>query len=440
MNFSKNIKNFLFHLRLPVMVYGLWTMVFSASAQQTILLFTETFENYNGSFVLNTTGTGNNTGDNIWIINNQYDGQGVYPNTTRQDSVTSGTITNAPFSTYLHIHNQPSGIVNNNFSNTTASDRFVHTAQGYCTLGLEDVQFEFFYIAEGDANNYGELYFSIDGGPWQQTGQVKYYGQSKWKFERVSNPSFDNVNDLRFGFRWVNNNAGGAYSQSFSIDEIILSATYDNVNNPITITINQAFPNPVCRLNNLILQYVLSKPMCFGTYSIELSNASGNFNNPINLGIFGIGNLDTTGFIAVTIPGNIPLGSCYRVRIKRNTPQPQIIGTASVCINVINCPNIINTISAIVTTDPDTVCSRSAIDIKFTSTGVYNNNNKYIAELSDSAGNFTNPLFVGELPSNQTFDPAIGGMPGTVSGLIPSVPEGCNYSCCYGNFVWAFLH
>jgi gliding motility-associated-like protein len=378
--------------------------------------------------VLNDTGSVTaNTGDNRWIVNNQFNGQGTYPNTTRQDSVTSGTITNAPFSTYLHIHDQPSAITNANFNNTVASDRFARTAQSFCTLGLEDVKFEFFYLAEGNADNYGELYFSVNGGAWQKTGQAKYYGQSKWKFERVSNPAFDNVNDLRFGFRWVNNSAGGAYSMSFSIDEIILSATYDNVNNPVTITINQAFPNPVCRLNNLILQYTLSKPMCQGTYSVELSNASGNFNNPINLGVFGIGSLDSTGFIAVTIPGNIALGNCYRVRINRLSPQPQISGTASVCVQVINCPNIINTLGAVVTTDPDTVCSRSAIDVSFTSTGVYNNNNKYIAELSDSAGNFISPLFIGELPSNETFDPAIGGMPGTVSGLIPSVPEGCNY-------------
>lgn len=427
MTLADIIKSLPSPLRWLLPLGSLWFSAILTHAQQTILLFTETFENYNGSFVLNTAGIGTNSGDNVWIINNEYNGQGIYPNTTRQDSVTSGTITNAPFSTYLHIHHQPSGIMNNNFNTTAASDRFAHMTQGYCTLGLYDVQFEFFYLAEGDADNYGELYYSIDGGPWIKTGQAKYFGQSKWKFERVANPAFDNVNDLRFGFRWVNNNAGGAYSQSFSIDEIILSATYDNVNNPVIISVPQVFPNPVCRLNNLILQYQLSKPLCSGTYSVELSNASGSFNNPINLGVFGIGNMDSSGFIAVTIPGNIPLGSCYKVRIRRNTPQPLIVGTASVCINVINCPNLINTISAVVTTDPDTVCARSAIDIQFTSTGVYNNNNKYIAELSDSMGSFANPLYIGELPSSQTYDPAIGNQPGTVSGLIPPVPEGCNY-------------
>jgi gliding motility-associated-like protein len=410
---------------LATMVYSLWTM--DSHAQQTILVFTETFENYNGSFQLNAVGNGANNGDNQWIINNEYDGQNIYPNTIRQDSVTSGTITNAPFSTYMHIHDAASGINNANYNPATESDRFTHTTNGFCTLGLTDVTLDFFYLAEGNADSYGEFFFSINGGTWQKGGQAKYIGQSKWKFERITNPAFDNVNDLRFGFRWVNNNQGGPYSASFSVDDIILVGNYDAVNNPITITIPQLFPNPICRLNNLILQYSLSQPLCNGTYEIQLSNAQGNFNNPIGLGVFGIGSLDSSGFIAAQIPGNIPLGTCYKVRISRLTPQPQILGESSICINVQNCPNIINTQSAVVTTDPDTVCSRSAIDIKFTSTGIYTGQNKYIAELSDSAGNFTNPLFIGELPSTETFDPAIGAQPGTVSGLIPTVPNGCNY-------------
>lgn len=400
-------------------------------AQQTILLFTETFENYQGTFSLNAAGNGANNGDNQWVVNNEFNGQGVYPNTIRQDSVTSGTITNAPFSTYLHIHDSVAatqqGVANTNFNASSSSDRFTAMTSGFCTLGLTDVTLDFFYLCEGDINNYGEFYFSVNGGAWQQAGQAKYFAQSKWKFERITNAAFDNVNDLRFGFRWKNDNSANINSASFAIDDIIVVGNYDNVNNPITIEIKQAFPSPICRLNNLILEYELSQPLCNGTYQIELSNSGGSFNNPISLGVFGVGSLDSTGFIAVQIPGNIPLGTCYKVRINRLTPQPQILGVSSGCIEVNNCPNIINTLSAVVTTDPDTVCSRSAIDIKFTSTGIYVGNNKYIAELSDSAGNFFNPLFIGELPSTETFDPAIGVPPGTVSGLIPRVSEGCNY-------------
>lgn len=414
-----------------IILHGIWLSIlillpFKVEAQQTILLFTETFENQNSIFTLNTNGIGSNTGSNKWLINNEFDGQNIVPNTTNQDSTTSGTIANSPFSTYLHISDSATSIANANFNPNNPSDRFVESS-GFCTLGFFDVTLDFFYLAEGDSTNFGEMYFSANGSAWQKTGQAKYFGQKKWKFERVTNPAFDNINDLRIGFRWQNNGNGATPSLPFAIDDIIAVGTFDPISNPINISVAQIFPNPVCRLNTLVLQYELSAPLCAGTYGIELSNGQGNFSGALSLGVFNIGNLDTTGFISVQIPGNIPLSACYRIRVNRISPLPQITGAASICFAVENCPNVINTQAAVVTTDPDTVCARSAIDVQFTSTGIYVGQNRYIAELSDSAGNFTNPLFIGELPSTETFDPSIGAMPGNVSGLIPSVPEGCNY-------------
>ncbi len=99
----------------------------------------------------------------------------------------------------------------------------------------------------------------------------------------------------------------------------------------------------------------------------------------------------------------------------------------SVCFTVQNCPNIITTMAPVVTTDPDTVCSRSVIDVPFTSKGVFAGNNVYIAELSDASGSFASPQLLGSLPSSTTYDPALGSPPGSVSGLIPATPAGCNY-------------
>jgi gliding motility-associated-like protein len=404
-------------------------------AQQQIQLYVEDFEGTTSSFLLNdTSAITTNSGANKWIVNNQYNGAPTYPNTISQDSTNFGTIFNAPNSKYLHIHDSinalGSGAANCNFNPTAASDRFSHLANGFCTLGMQDVKVVFFYIAEADSinvppNAYGELLYSIDGGAWVSTG-TQYYGQKRWKYEQVTNPAFDNVANLRLGFRWVNNGTAQANTSSFGIDDIQVVGTYDDVNNPITISAIDLFPDPICQLNNLFIQWQLSAPLCNGVYRIQLSNASGNFNNPTDLGVFNIAQA-TTGFIAATIPGNIAPGACYRIRISRVSPAPAISGVVSACFVIQNCPNIINTLSAAVTTDPDTVCSRSAIDIKFTSTGVFAANNTYIAELSDSNGNFTTPQFLGSLPSSQTFDPALGSPPGTVSGLIPATPAGCNY-------------
>lgn len=421
------------HILLLTLATLLWAT--PLLAQQQIQLYVEDFEGANPTFILNdTSAITTNSGRNKWIINNQYNGAPTYPNTISQDSTNFGTIFGAPSSKYLHIHDSINavggGAANCNFNPTAASDRFTHLKNGFCTLGMQDVKVVFFYIAEADSNNvppnaYGEMLYSIDGAPWVSTG-TKYYGQHRWKYEQVTNPAFDNVVNLRLGFRWVNNGTAQVNTSSFGIDDIQVVGTYDNVNNPITITAIDLFPDPICQLNNLIIQWELSTPMCNGVYRIQLSNGSGNFSNPTDLGVFNVSQA-STGFIAANIPGNIAPGTCYKIRINRVSPAPAITGVASVCFTIQNCPNIINTLSAAVTGDPDTVCSLSAIDVKFTSKGVFTTGNQYIAELSDSDGNFIVPQYLGALPSTETFDPALGSPPGSVSGLIPATPAGCNY-------------
>ncbi len=416
-------------LLLPLLL----ALLLSASpllAQQQIQLYVEDFEGVNPPFALNDTGIGTNSGTNKWIVNDNYTGAPTYPNTISQDSTNFGTIFGAPDSRYLHIHDSVSGITNCNFNPNAASDRFAHLTNGFCTLAMTDVKVVFFYIAEADSinanpNAYGELLYSIDNGPWTSTG-TQYRSQKRWKYEQVSNPAFDNVSNLRIGFRWVNNGTAQATTSSFGIDDIQVVGTYDDVNNPVEITAVDVFPDPICQLNNLIIQWQLSTPMCFGTFRIQLSNGIGNFNNPTDLGVFNISN-QANGFIAATIPGNIPPGTCYRIRLNRVSPAPTITGTASVCFVIQNCPNTVNVQSAVVTTDPDTLCSQSVIDIKFTSSGVFTNGNNYIAELSDSSGSFLNPQFVGSLASTTTYDPLLGSPPGNISGKIPRTPPGCGY-------------
>ena len=418
-------------LRLGFLTTALLLLLANSTHAQIMLLFGEDFENFPYAVVENDTGgPGSNTGANTWVVNNEFDGQGVYPNTMSQDSTIGGVIGLAPHSHYLHIHDSleasVSGVANANFDNQSPSDRFVPLANGFCTLGLVDVIFTFFYLCEGSADSYGQVYYSIDGGPWTQTGQAKYNNNSKWVYEIVQDPAFENVLDLRFGFRWVNG-TDTVQNTSFSIDDIIAVGTYDPINFPVDLTITSVTPDPICQLNNLIIFYELSGPLCAGTYEVLLSNPGGFFFNPVSLGVFGIGSGVTIGAVAATIPGSTNPNNCYKVRINRLTPPPVITGVASVCFEVENCPNIITTLQPPVTFGPDTICVQSAIDIPFYSTGVYNPGNIYTAELSDSNGSFANPEVIGTLPSNETFDPALGSLPGQVSGLLPVVPEGCGY-------------
>ena len=446
---------------------------------QQVLLLIDNFETSPGSFVSDTFGFGANSGINSWIVNNQYDGQGVYPNTPGQDSTDQslGTIAGAPFSNYLHIHDTANsqGIANASYNPSSPSDRFVYTSLGFCTQSLVDVTFDFFWICEGSNDAYGEVYYSANGGPWTQVGQTRYNNQSVWKFERITSVAFQDVSDLRFGFRWVNGSAGGNASVSFGIDDVIVTGRYDAVLNPLNLT-TTAIPDTVCQMKLLEFILIISDAVCSGTYEVQLSNSSGVFaGSPRVLERYNIGDLSgpISVFIPALIPRNVPPGSCYKVRVNRVSPPPVVTGQASVCFVVKDCGNTILTEPVLVLSDPDTVCSQSAIDIPFWSTGAYQDGNQYIAQLSDSNGNFevydtlitpaytiveiidtiitlpadttfvydttfvpADTALINPTPSYQvinstaddaTYDPELVPNPGMVSGLVPVTPAGCNY-------------
>jgi len=393
---------------------------------QSIQLFTEDFQTGGSSFTLNGAGPGSALGNNQWMVNNQYSGVPTYPNTMRQDSTYSGTIGSAPYSNYLHIHDVPSGITNCNYDPTNQSDRFAYITNGLCTLGMDSVHFSFFYLCEGSATAYGKLYYSANNGPWIQTGLAQYKNKYKWKYEDVVNPAFSNVGNLRFGFRWENDNGSPPNSEAFAIDDINIVASYD-IANPVTIAIDSVSPNSVCQGTYLTIYYSLSDTLCDGTYSIELSNSAGNFPSTFTSWVTTISYPQTTGVVGIQLPNGATPGNCYKIRISRSSPAPAITGIASACFSILSCPNVITTMQPVVTIDTNAVCIGSAIDIPFASTGVYTFNT-YTAQLSDSDGVFpTSPTIVGTYVNSATYDPALGTPPGSVSGQVPNVPPGCNY-------------
>ena len=408
-------------------LFILFTLITAAGYSQQILLQTENFENATNSFDFTTGGVGTNSGNNKWIVNNNYNGSGVYPNTPPEDSIVSGTITNAPHSYYLHIYDTATyastGVADCNWDQNSPSDHFCFLNNGFCSLAMSNVTFTFFWIAGGDTNAYGELYYSKNNGPWIKTGQNQYKNQSLWKYETVSDPAFDNTQNLRFGFRWVNPFESINQNISFGVDDIIAVGTYDNVNHPAHIMINSVYPDSVCQNDYLSIQYTLSQPLCDGQYQIELINSSGQVVNGPNFPIFTVSAPDTTGFTALQMPTS-QQGNCFHIVLVRVSPAPMIVGDTSVCFSIVRCPTSIFTTSAPVMNDADTTCILSEIDVKFYSFGTFGPNNTYTAQLSDSNGSFAAPFQLGTLHSNLSY----GGPPGNISGLIPaSVPPGCGY-------------
>ena len=404
-------------------------LINGVSSQTTVQLFLEDFNSFNTSFTLNSGNLGADSGPNKWIINSEYDGMGIRPNTTSQDSTYGGTISFAPFSGYAHIHDSVivSSVSNANYDNLIASDRFLEMSDGICTKGISNVELSFFYIGEGGPGDYGELYYHTGTGSWVQTGINQYKAKNKWKFEAVSNPAFDDVENLRFGFRWVNDASGGADSIAFGIDDIQIVGTYDSISSPVDINITYVDPI-VCPGDNLLLSFEITDTLCDGSYQIEMSDAAGNFNPPFASWIVNLNYPATTSTVALSIPFTTPPSPCYLFRVRRTSPPPFITGNVSICVEVDNCPNVISTTDPpAVTLDTNAVCIYSAIDVPFWSTGVYSPNNIYIAQLSDSSGSFSNPSIIGTLVDNTTYDPTLVPSPGMVSGSIPLVPEGCGY-------------
>ncbi len=391
---------------------------------QNALLFTENFQTGGSSFTLNSGGPGSNTGSNRWIINDVYSGAPVYGNTYPQDSTYSGTIAFAPYSHYLHIYDQPSGVANTNYDPSAASDHFAYMNQGICTRGMDSVHFSFFYLCQGSATAAGALYYSANNGPWIQVGG-QYGNKYKWKYEDISDPAFANCDDIRFGFRWQNTNGPSPDSVSFAIDDINIVG-YFNSNSPATIVVDSVSPNPVCQGGLLFIYWHLTDTLCDGTYAIDLSGPTGIFNTA-NTWVATINNPQMSGAFAILLPTSSGPGTCYKIRIRRTSPAPTFTGIASGCFQIIACPNVITTLQPVVTMDTNAVCTGSAIDVPFYSTGVYNANNIYTAQLSDVNGSFANPTPVGTFPNSAAYDPALGSPPGNVSGQVPNVPAGCGY-------------
>lgn len=391
---------------------------------QTQVLFTDDFINGNINFTLNSGGPGSNTGGNQWIVNTTYFGAPTYQATYPQDSTYSGTIANAPYSEYLHIHDQPSGIANTNYNPGNTSDNFAFMTNGICTMGMDSVHFSFFYLCQGSPTAHGEVYYSANNGPWIQTGQGAYDNKYKWQFEDITDPAFANVNDIRFGFRWENAPGASPDSVSFAIDDIIIVGEYSAV---VDIVVDSVVPNPVCQGGLLFIYWHLTDTLCDGTYQIELSGPTGIFNTN-NLWVANINYPQTSGAFAIILPTSSGPGTCYRIRIERTNPAPQFIGTASACFTIIACPNVITTLQPVVTFDSNAVCVGSVIDVPFYSTGVFAANNVYTAQLSDSNGIFgATPPVIGTNPTSAGYDPMLGSPPGNVSGIVPVVPAACGY-------------
>ena len=286
----------------------------SLNAQTTI--FQDNFEAaINSNWSLNT-----GVGDNQWVMNNVFAGDAfggliVVP-TPNQPATFTGGIN----SKYLHIHNQPiCGAIacNANFDTGSASDQVATMTSSISTVGMSNINFNFWYLCAGAATvSYGFVEYSTNGSTWTQIGAA-LSGVSTWTQLNLTDAALANQPTLRFRFHWINGASG--LDPAFSVDELKITGT-DN---------NQA----VITTNNLSLQSACFGPeinvtipfSAMGTYGVgnvftaELSSATGSFAAPTI-----IGTLNSVSSGNQTINGIIPAGTAvgngYRIRVVSSTP------------------------------------------------------------------------------------------------------------------------
>ncbi|MBT8195480.1 MAG: T9SS type A sorting domain-containing protein, partial [Bacteroidia bacterium] len=114
---------------------------------------------------------------------------------------------------------------------------FVSMTNDISTTNHIGVEISFWWLCAGSINNFGEVYYSIDGGnSWVLLSNTGYQNQTSWMKTTIANPIFDNQSQLRFGFRFVNGITTTAADPAFSIDEIQIASTCANTSSNIIVS------------------------------------------------------------------------------------------------------------------------------------------------------------------------------------------------------------
>jgi len=290
-----------------------------ASAQSVI--FADNFEMPGFNWTLNSTVSGNNQ----WTMNATYVGSSSnsIPDVPNQPV----SFLNGPQSTYLHVYNLPNcnGFVpvtcNANYDVNSVSDCTTEMSFDLNTSSDGNVTLTFWYLSGGSQNgSYGTVEYSTDGGTtWTATGNP-LYGVNTWTEISFSNPAFDAQPTLRFRFRWQND--ATVVNPPFSIDE--LTVTSEHLTSNETITMQHLNASIYCPgdADNIGFE-ALGTYNAGNIFTAQLSDATGSFASPVNIGTL-TSSASGIQSISAVYPASTPAGTAYRVRVIAS--DPSVIG------------------------------------------------------------------------------------------------------------------
>jgi hypothetical protein len=326
---------------LPVIL--LTAVVSSCLAQQTVFL--EDFEAAQSAFTLNAPDMGSvQAGDNTWLVNNAYSGGqgtlncfGIPFSFTIPATVAQPAGISSPNGNYLHITSEAaisSGILNCNFAAadgicTAAASHFVRMANDVSTVGAVDATLSFWWLCAGSPSNYGELYYSTDGGTsWILVPPPggAYRDQATWTQQTVTLPDFAGQASLRFGFRFVNNETTAASDPAFGIDDVMITTTAETVSLSTGALSSAAY----CPGSTLIVPYTATGTWDTGNiFTAQLSDANGSFGAPTDIGSI---TSNSSGTITAVIPVGTPVGAGYLIRVVGSAPAIVAANTQAISL------------------------------------------------------------------------------------------------------------
>lgn len=299
-------------------------------------------ENFNtgSTWTLNTVTGAEGTYPNAWYISCQEDGQ-VPGQCGTACSINDNS---------LHVSWNPAfgdaGATYLEGAGCTTSKRA--ESANISTVGASNLTLSFDMIGAGNAQDYTELFYSINGGvSWTSLatpltslccGGVACTGseQGLWKNNTYTLPATCNgINNLRIAFVWKNSDDGSATDPSFAVDDILI--TMPAASNTISTT-NDASPASWCfnATPSGTVNFTSSGTFTAGNiYTAQLSDASGSFAAPISIGTL---NSTASGAlsIATSIPSGIAVGTGYRIRVVSSSPVTTgTDNTANLIINAL---------------------------------------------------------------------------------------------------------
>lgn len=301
----------------------------SAPAQ---VLFSEDFEGA-PAFDLNTDDANSTASvNNSWVVNDVFVGGSaestcIFP-VTFDVPATAGqpagiSTANGNYLHTLSILAQSGGILNCCFAAadglcTDPDNIFAGMSSDVSTLGAGTVELKFWWLCQGGAQNYGEVYYSIDGGSfWTQlTAPLAQYSNSdNWAEQTITLPAFADQSTLRFGFRFHNGTAlFGVADPGFAVDDVRIIASNTG---PVSIAASVS-PSTYCQGSAVDVVYSITGTFNAGNvFTAQLSDVSGSFASPVEIGALAS---VSGGSIACMIPPGTPPGAGYRIRVVSDAP------------------------------------------------------------------------------------------------------------------------